>query len=97
MPGFLCEITKRELKKNFGKIYNSNLLIESIEGKNYFIERRTILKFLNDKVFFENEKYIILTEGVILNSKHLISKYGKRNLRETIEEMYEKKWRSIFQ
>lgn len=96
MPGFLLEVTKNTLKMNFAKNMNPELLVESKVGGKYFIERRTIRKFLNDKVFFENEKYIILTEGVILNSKQLTSRYNKKSLAETIQEMYESGGETFF-
>lgn len=97
MPGFICEIRKNGVKKNFGPVDEDlNLLVENIEGKNFYIERRTIRKFLNDKVFAEDEKYVVLTEGVILNSKQLMAKYGKNNLKDTIVEMYEKNGETFF-
>lgn len=92
MPGFLIELSQRnKVRKNFGSCRRKDLIIEKIEDKNdkYYIERRTINKFLNDKVFFENKDFIVLTEGVILNRKQLEKEYNKKNFFETVISMYE--------
>lgn len=97
MPGFFCEIRSGKLNKQFSSVVDSlNLLVESTEGNGFYVERRTVRKFLNDKVLCNDERYLILTEGVILNSKSLIKKYGKENLRDTVIEMYEKSGEAFF-
>lgn len=91
IPGFLIEVSQNRIRKNFGSCRRDDLIIEKIEDKKgkYYIERRTINKFLNDKIFFENKDFIILTEGVILNRKQLEEKYNKTNFFETIILMYQ--------
>lgn len=97
MPGFLAEISfKSNITKGFNHISEDDLIIESLEGKYYYIERRTIEKFERDKVFFENERYIVLTEGVILNSLELLEKYKSDDLKDTIFKMYEQNGETFF-
>lgn len=67
------------------------------EGKNYiyndlgvscFYERYP--KFENDKIFYSNEKYLIILDGIIFNNNKLIDKYSKNSWCETVIFMYEK-------
>ncbi len=80
MPGFLGEISAVDVKKGFGESNKSSLIHETIESQEYYLERRTIRKFENDKVFSKDDGYIIITAGVILNSLQLNEKYKARNL-----------------
>jgi asparagine synthase (glutamine-hydrolysing) len=94
MPGFLAEIANK-INSQFGKDYR-NLIIENFNNPKYYIERRTVNKFLNDKIFEETNRYIVLTEGIILNSLKLINRYKKDNLFHTIIYMYEKNGNEFF-
>ena len=67
MPGFLGEISTVDVKKGFGKSNKSSLIHETIESQKYYLERRTIRKFENDKVFSENDGYIIIHPGQCKN------------------------------
>ncbi|WP_041077423.1 asparagine synthase-related protein [Thermotoga caldifontis] len=98
MPGFLAEISLRQgrVEKNFNPTRESNLIVESVEGKHYYIERRTIRKFERDKVFDEDENYIVLTEGVILNSSEILEKYRSGDLKEAIVKMYQQNGETFF-
>lgn len=40
-------------------------------GNGYLCYNNMIEKFSDDKIFFENEKYVIILDGVILNKAHL--------------------------
>lgn len=58
------------------------------EAKKYndiSIQRLIINKFLNDKVFIENDDYIVLIEGVVLNSLDLAKRNSVSSLKEYIE------------
>ncbi|MDN5337931.1 MAG: hypothetical protein PWQ20_1001 [Thermotogaceae bacterium] len=90
MPGFLGEVSnEHEVNKCFEQLKDGRLMIDIIEGKNYYLERRSIKKFENDKIFYEDDRYIVITEGVILNSLQLIERYKASNLKDTIVKMYE--------
>lgn len=96
MPGFLGYIGKRTNQSIFGKNQRKDLANDIISNDLIYLERRTVNKFLNDKVFIENEEFIVVTEGVILNSKDLINKYNCINLSEAIIEMYKKNGNEFF-
>ncbi len=87
MPGFLGYSGKIN-DVTFPKEIRNDLVIDHNHTDDLFIERRTVDKFLNDKIFSNSEDYFILTEGVILNSKALIIKYKQNNLENTILQMY---------
>lgn len=87
MPGFIGTLETKK-KIIFNKEERKNLLIEYLEGTDYFIERRTINKFLLDKVFVDRDDLLIVTEGVILNKEELQIKYNVSTFEECIILMY---------
>jgi len=94
MPGFLGCIGNRE--SSFGQKISNQLINESISTKDLYIERRTVNKFMEDKVFQENKNYVVVVEGFILNSNELILKYNKHTFFETITHMYIKNGNEFF-
>ncbi|MDM5211549.1 hypothetical protein QUF94_08860 [Peribacillus sp. NJ4] len=99
MPGFIGYIGKSMEDLYFPESANvreSNLLFNEAKDDNYHFENRVNKKFQNDKIFYENEKYIIITDGILLNSKQLINRYKSENLVETIIKMYEYKGEQFF-
>lgn len=75
MPGFLGTIGL-SLPNGVAPETRIKLLVENKSGENWYVERRTIHKFLDDKIFADREDCLIITEGVILNKKELEIKYG---------------------
>lgn len=73
-----------------------DLIVEKKVYNNLQILRKTNNKFLNDKIFIEDDNYIILTEGVILNSLELMNNYEETSLKKTITKMYEKNGEQFF-
>lgn len=57
-------------------------------GLSYFYNKYP--KFENDKIFFSNDNYLIILDGIIFNNNKLIEKYSKKNWCETVIYMYEK-------
>ena len=94
MSGFV--LIKGKLDNNIVNHQSSKYLVENLEYNDLFIQRRTIKKFLDDKVFKQNDEYLIVTEGVIFNKLDLIKKYKKDNFFETIIEMYKKNGETFF-
>ena len=82
MPGFLISNILGNFKLN--NYYNDSCVYEEIKNEKYLIKRNTLNKFLDDKVFYEDNRYILITEGVILNSKELCMKNNQPNLTELI-------------
>jgi asparagine synthase (glutamine-hydrolysing) len=77
MPGFFLEIYAPK-GENY-KYKTASLINETIFGEDYYARRSTINKFINDKVFYKSEKYLIILEGVIFNKNELIIKFSKDN------------------
>jgi len=103
MPGFIAEIAKDKLLGNFGTTRMENRVVGSLtDNKSYYVERRTINKFMNDKVFYEDENFVVLTEGVVLNSLSLQEKYlgssksDAQKFASAIIEMYKKNGEQFF-
>ena len=80
----LGEIPTVDVKKGFGQLNKSSLIHETIESQEYYLERRTIRKFKDDKVFSKDDGYVIITAGVILNSLQLNEKYKARHLKNVV-------------
>ncbi len=51
---------------------STKYIFERIKSENWYLELSSDKKFENDKTLYENEKYIILIDGVILNLKLLL-------------------------
>lgn len=88
MPGFLGLIKKYFHNNSFNNCDNQDLVIDAFNKNNFYLERRTVNKFMNDKLFLDTERYIIITEGIILNKKDLIKRYHTDNFQDAIIKMY---------
>ena len=104
MPGFIAEIAKDKLLGNFGSSRMEGLVTGKIsDNKRYSVERHTINKFLNDKAFYEDNEYVVLTECVILNSLSLQKQFlnteesSAEKMALTIIKMYQKKGEKFFE
>lgn len=94
MPGFFGTISD---KISAGKIATrSSLIYNSKHWKNIRLEQHTLDKFMLDKPFFENESYLLLAEGVVLNRKQLQDLYDHGSFAETIIHMYEEQGECFF-
>lgn len=61
---------------------------EYIEGNQYLVYKNFNKKFLNDKVFHEDEELLIVLDGVILNNHELQNNYGVYDNYSLIKKMY---------
>lgn len=96
----LKEMEKRGKKMPgiFGtNINNSNSIMEkenriykNLNCNNWYLELSSIKKFYNDKTLYDNENYIVLIDGVILNLNSLKEEFKITNIEELIIKMYEK-------
>lgn len=75
MPGFFVANTVMDLVLD--NYYNHHFIADSICGLPYTVKRSTLDKFMDDKLFQEDEDVVILTEGVFLNKKKLCEETGK--------------------
>lgn len=85
MPGFVATIGTN-IRVASSK--EERCLINSIQGKNFFVEHRTNRKFSNDKFLFENDEYIYLLDGVVFNNHQLMEKYKCADWKECVTEMH---------
>lgn len=65
-----------------------SLVCDTIDGVNFQINRFTINKFMNDKLFFEKEEIILVLEGVILNKIDLLQKYKYNSWKDLVLALY---------
>lgn len=86
MPGFLVSNVKQDYVLN--NMYNSKCITEELPCV-FSVHRNTLNKFLGDKVFKDNEDYILVTDGVILNKSKLMEQYQSRSLFDLIIAMYQ--------
>ncbi len=94
MPGFFGYVGEKAL--TYIKEKKNDLLIKNHSEKNFHVELETIRKFENDKVFYNDTCYFILTEGVILNISELLMQYKQKSLIDLIISMYNNIGESFF-
>lgn len=73
MPGFA--FYNRNITASTKK--SGNLLYERMVYSDIVAERNTLNKYLGDKLFFQNDKYMVILDGVILNKTALCEKTGQ--------------------
>ncbi len=88
MPGFFISNCISN-GKNFKLVNNceSKLYSDCIDNKDFIIKRTSLDNFRQDKVFYENDEYIIIIEGVVCNATELNQLHGKNNFKDTVIEM----------
>lgn len=85
MPGFLVSNLKKK-----AELYNvgTNCCADELTFEEYWAKRNTLNKFMQDKLFLQNDKYILILEGVLLNKAELCKEYNAE-LHVVICKMYE--------
>jgi asparagine synthase (glutamine-hydrolysing) len=98
MPGFFAKTGKSEkgFLRELDVLHKDFYINERIESDNFYVERLTLNKFLKDKVFVDNGLYLIVTEGIILNSLALLTKYKCKCMEDCIISMYEQNGQTFF-
>lgn len=82
MRGTTLIVTEKKFEKD--KLITRNF----IENENLLIYSNFNKKFLDDKVFKEDDELLVVIDGVILNNKELQSKYNVSNNFDLIKKMY---------
>ncbi len=89
MPGFFSiidyDLSNRTLNK---RIFKDSLTFQSEEFKTTIFSD-SLKKFESDKLFFHDDDFIIVLEGVIFNQKKLILNYKRGNWVETVKYLYQ--------
>jgi len=83
MPGFNLSIGNFRFPS---KKPRHNLDLEAIVAEDYVVNKFTLKKFENDKLFVDRQTYLLILEGTILNKKDLIQ--DSENWEETVINMY---------
>lgn len=85
MPGFLVSDFEKKVELHN---YASYCRKDEMECNRYWMKRNTLNKYLQDKIFCQNEDYVLILEGVILNKTELCNQYGAE-LSQVIVRLYE--------
>lgn len=94
MPGFIAHIGKE--KFSFAAETRKKLLINHIDGDGYQLERRVVDKFMNDRLFVETDKYLVVVEGVVVNNHDLMAQYHASSWSDCVIAMYEQEGDAFF-
>ena len=94
MPGFIAHIGKEKL--SFAAETRKKLVINHIDGNGYQLERRVVDKFMNDRLFVETDKYLVVVEGVVLNNHDLMAQYHASSWFDCVIAMYEQEGNAFF-
>ena len=85
MPGFL--VSNINMDKPIKDYLTDNRIFNLAIIDNYVVMRNTINKFLDDKVFWQNDDVFFVTEGVIFNKQYLVNKYSVKNFTDVLVNM----------
>ena len=94
MPGFIIHIGQEHFA--FPPEKRKKLKIDSIAGNGYSVERRIVDKFMNDRIFFEDEQYLVIVEGVVLNNHELMAQYASESWLQCVIRLYRTEGESFF-
>lgn len=87
MPGFIGNYNAEKKIAEINVIEGT--VVESLSSMGLHLQTRTINKFMNDKLCYEDNDLIVIIEGVILNRIQLIEKYRVQNFTELVKLLYE--------
>src|SRR5690606_33807319 len=86
MPGFnfFYNIPILQLKRK------DSLVCDTISGDCFQVNRFTLNKFMNDKLFIEKEDVVLVIEGVVHNKNQLLQKYKEDTWGDLVYRLYKK-------
>ncbi len=91
MPGFYISNCRAA---SFGRA--SHRVEEEAVLDDQFISRSTLDKFVDDKCFYEDERYFLILEGVLLNKAELFDAYGCKDIPGLLVAMREREGEGFF-
>ena len=94
MPGFILHIGNEKLK--FAKETRQKLIVGSMEGSAFQLERRVVDKFMDDRLFAETSDYIVVVEGIFLNNHELMQQYQTETWLDCVVKMYEQNGEAFY-
>ena len=87
MPGFYITNCTPVLPENMP---GTDCIREQMQVDEFFVCRNTRRQFLKDKLFYQNEKYAVILEGVLLNKGELMETYAADSYEKLVEALIEK-------
>ena len=84
MPGFIVTVGNG-LVIPAGK--EPALSVSELTGDGYQVSWRTCRKFQNDKMLLDNDRYVLLLEGVVVNNHLLVERYQAKDWQDCVEKM----------
>lgn len=69
---------------------------ETFHGEDFVACNCMIKKFVQDKVFFKSNRYLIILDGVIINKKEILKLYKEENWTNCIIKLYEQEGETFF-
>lgn len=94
MPGFFMGTKNTECE--LWNEYPDRCLVQELVVKGNTVKRNTLKKFLMDKAFSQTDKYVIISDGYLLNKNALFQKYEKTSMEDLIVATYEKNGDAFF-
>lgn len=84
MPGFF--ITNIESKNSFtlNNYCQEKCIRDEMRFENITVKRNVLNAFINDKIFFENDKYILVTDGVIFDTEQLLRDTNTSSIKDAL-------------
>lgn len=70
---------------------------ESLSQNEFFAARSVVAKFEKDRIFLENDQYVLIVDGVIMNNHILMQQLGVDSWQQAVETMLQKEPDSFFQ
>lgn len=70
MPGFF--LSNMPIKAGLDNFYDEQCVSEEMRCGRFWMKRNTLDKFMEDKLFVQDDEMVVVTEGVILNSRLLM-------------------------
>ena len=89
MAGFFVTNIKATQEVELTSYKSKKLFRDEITNNEYVIKRESLNSFKNDKLMYETKNKIVITEGIVCNSKDLFEKNSVDNFQSLIENMFE--------
>lgn len=96
MPGFF--VSNCSVNFDLRDYYKEKCVAQKMNfaTKGITVKRQTLNKFMDDKIFDDNNDYLIVLEGYLLNKHDLLEKYKQDTLWLLLTTMYEKNGETFF-
>lgn len=88
MPGFFISNSKNRIElKN---VVEKNCIKTELSNRKFQIQRNTLQKFSDDKCLVEDDQFIVIVEGYLLNKSSLFEQYAVDHIASLVIAMYQR-------